>query len=915
MRRRFIGSWLEVCRGAGFLALLFLPCFNLHAQVSAFSGRTVALEGNRHPLARPELEIGRAEPDFAMQHIILVLRPGAERRAALEAFLDSQNDPASPNFHRWLTPEEFGAQFGVSDDELARVTGWLAGQGFQIDEVPAGGQSIVFSGTAAQVEKAFETSIRTYSVRGEIHHANAGDPRIPEELASIVAGTVSLHDFRKTPMHAGVKPLGEAMPDYTSGGAHYLGPADFATIYDVAPLYTSGVNGAGQSIAIAGRANIHVADVQTFRSMFGLAPNNPTVILTGSDPGILSTNEEAEAYLDVEWAGAVAPQAAIKFVVSASTGASDGVDLSAQYIVSKNVAPVVSVSFGACESQIGAAERAFYYNLWQQAAAQGITALVASGDSGAAGCDSPSSATAAGGQAVNGLCSSPYSVCVGGTEFAENGNYNLYWSSSNNASLGSALSYIPETAWNESGSNGGSGLWATGGGASAYYAKPSWQAGPGVPADAKRDVPDVALAAAGHDGYFVNILGGYYVVSGTSAASPSFAGIVALVNQKTGARQGNINATLYPLAALASSGGAPVFHTITGGNNSVPGLTGFTAGAHYNQATGLGSPDAFLLVNHWTDSSVPVTSAPSFAVSVAATATVPEGLHASVPVMVTVSGGFNSAVTLTVSGMPAGATASFSPATISAPGSSTLTITASGTTPLGSYPLTMTGASGSVKKTATLTVTITPAFAITASAPAVAITRGGSGSVTITTTVVGGFSSAMALSTSVLPSGVTAVFAPASIGAPGSGSSKLTFSVASSAAGGTYPILISAVAGTVKASTTVTLNISAPAAFTLTATPSSVVVARGGGNSTLIQLIPQSGFNGTATVTYSAMPSGITARWSNVAAGAVLSFQASGTAPLGTYVITITGTSVGLSPATVTVILSVTGPATGAHSR
>jgi pseudomonalisin len=400
-------------------ALFFSPLFLLAQTID--ESRIITLAGNRPPLARAEFDAGPVAPDYSLQHMILVLRPDPRRQAELASLLAAQQDPGSPQFHQWLTPSDFENQFGASREDVDRVTQWLASHGFSIDEIPAGRQSIIFSGTAAEVESAFHTSIRTYNVAGRIHHANSADPQIPEALASILAGAVSLHDFRRAPMHHGVT------PQFTSGSAHYLAPGDFATIYDVAPLYSSSITGAGQSIAIVGRVNIRVSDVQAFRTLFGLPSNNPTVIVNGSDPGIWSTDEEAEADLDVEWSGAVAPQATIKFVVSASTSMTDGVDLSAQYIVSNNVAPVLSASFGSCESAMGTAERAFYNNLWQQAAAQGITAMVSAGDSGAAGCDSPSASTAVYGLAVNGLCSTPYSVCVGGTEFNE-ASSNNYWS-------------------------------------------------------------------------------------------------------------------------------------------------------------------------------------------------------------------------------------------------------------------------------------------------------------------------------------------------------------------------------------------------------------------------------------------------------------------------------------------------------
>ncbi len=556
---------------------------------------------------------------------------------------------------------------------------------------------------------------------------------------------------------------------------------------------------------------------------------------------------------------------------------------------------------------MGSAERTFYSNLWQQAAAQGITAMISSGDSGAAGCDSPSETKATGGAAVNGLCSTPYSVCVGGTELTEAGNNNLYWSATNNASGGSALSYIPEVAWNESASNGGSDLWATGGGASAYYPKPAWQSGAGVPADGKRDVPDVALAAAGHDGYLVDILGSLYLVGGTSAASPTFAGLMALVNQKTGARQGNANTTLYALASLAASGGAQLFHGTTCGNNSVPGVGGFTAGSHYNQATGLGSADAFVLVNHWTDASAP--AGPAFMLTVAQPSIAEvQGGHGAATANVSVSGGFNAAVALSVSGMPSGVAASFAPATLAAPGSgaSVLTITAgTGVTP-GSYTLTIAATSGTQKKTAALTLTVTAALTLTESASSISIGRGAFGTITVASQIATGFSAAVALSATA-PTGITALFTPATIAAPGAGTSQLKLTVASNATAGTYIVTIKATSGQLIQTEALSLTITLPPGFTLAASPASMSVAPGGSASTLISLASVNGFSGTVSVSYGSLPPGVSARWSGASGGALLTFTAATTAAPGTYPVTITGTNPGVSPSpAVTVSLTIT---------
>jgi subtilase family serine protease len=558
--------------------------------------QTVTLEGNVHPLARAEFDQGVVNPNTRLERMMLLLKPSAAQQANLDALVEAQQNPGSPLYHQWLTPAEYGAQFGVSDPELALVTAWLTAQGFTVDEVPAGRQLVVFSGTAGQVFDAFRTEIHVYRVNGVAHLANTQDPQIPVALAGVVIGVVSLHDFRRTSEMKTRRAFG-AQPQYTAGGTHYLFPADFAAIYDLNPLYSAGTAGTGSAIAIVGRSNINLSDVAAFRSMAGLTANVPRVIVDGTNPGLVATDQD-ESTLDVEWSGAVAPGAAVNLVAAASTQTTDGVDLASQYIVNHATSPVVSVSYGSCEREMGVAELAFYNSLWEEAASQGMSVFVASGDAGAAGCEAGAD-TEGSRNAVNGMCSSPYATCVGGTEFNEGANAAQYWSTTNSAGYGSALGHIPEEVWNESALDGGTGLWASGGGASTVYAQPAWQAevNGASAANGMRAVPDVALSAADHDGYFMVENGSNWIVSGTSVAPPAFAGVMALVvDKQNGAKQGNANARLYALAAAA----ADPFHATPSGNNSVPGVVGFTAdGAEYNLATGLGSEDGAMLVNGW----------------------------------------------------------------------------------------------------------------------------------------------------------------------------------------------------------------------------------------------------------------------------------------------------------------------------
>jgi subtilase family serine protease len=423
-----------------------------------------------------------------------------------------------------------------------------------------------------------------YTARGVERIGNAADPVIPAEFAEQIAGIVGLDDLHSGPQHA--------VGAFTAGATHYLAPADVAVIYDIAPLYEQGTMGAGSAIAVLARSNLVQVDVADFRNAFGLGTNAPVVLVNGADPGLSNEADFQETELDVEWAGAMAPKATVDVVASASTATMDGILLSAEYAVDHDVASVIALSYAECESDLGQAGNAMLAQLWEQAAVEGMSVVVAAGDAGAAGCDDATELMATEGRAVNGMCSTPYSICVGGTEFAEAGG--AFWASDNNADGRSALAYIPETAWNESGASGSgaAGLWAGGGGVSAVYARPAWQTGV---AGTRRAVPDVSLSSAGHDPYLVWIDGAQTPDSGTSAAAQVFAGIAALLVEEKGERLGNLNAALYAIAAAHPS----AFHDVVTGNNSVPGVNGFAAGPRYDEATGLGSVDAALLAEDW----------------------------------------------------------------------------------------------------------------------------------------------------------------------------------------------------------------------------------------------------------------------------------------------------------------------------
>lgn len=570
---------------------------------SVASSKFVQLN-DRPAQLKTAVDLGRVAPTTPMNHMVLVLQNSSQQQQALATLMQQQQRAGSPMYHKWLTPQQFGQQFGVSQDDVNQVKSWLQSQGFQIDRVSNSRNWIVFSGNSSQVEQAFHTQIHHFNVAGVTHLANATATSIPQALAPVVRGVMSLNDFFSKPnIVFDKKP--HTMTDL-SDGTYALSPGDYATIYDINPVYKASINGAGQTIAIVGRSDVDPVDIQDFTALFGAPAINLNIINNGPDPGMVA-GDDLEQTLDVTWSGAVAPGATIDLVVSASTATTDGVLLSMAYIVDNDLSQIMSTSYSSCELFEGQAYASYIEVLQEQAAAEGISSFVSAGDSGGAGCDDPDTETAAElGFAVNGVASTPFNVAVGGTEFMDQANPSQYWGP-NGPNGASALSYIPEMVWNES--SPGTSIEAGGGGASIYYLKPYWQTGNGVPQDGARDIPDVSLTASLHDGYIICLrsLGGdcsqgyFFLVGGTSASSPSFAGIMALINQKTNTSWGNPNPNIYALAN--GSNYNTIFHDTTVGNNKVPAadgnMIGYNAGTGYDLATGWGSVDVNQLVNTW----------------------------------------------------------------------------------------------------------------------------------------------------------------------------------------------------------------------------------------------------------------------------------------------------------------------------
>ena len=599
---------------------------------------------------------GALPEDFPIQHATLVLARSPERQQAFEQLLRRQQEPGSADYHRWLTPVEVGERFGVSTNDIAAVTGWLASQGLQPESVSNSRVLITFSGSAAAVGEAFGARVHRYAVHGEQRIAIASEPSIPAALAPVVRAVSGLYTVKLNPMHRGGPASPRVLPGPSPAGdlacgangcSHYVFPSDFASIYNLTPVYSSGVNGAGQTIAIVGRSLVNNPDIESFQRLSGLPIRDPTVVVppNGGPPAPPQTvqgtysEDQLEATIDITRASGVAPGATILLVASGGSTSYNGIYLAAQYVVDTNPVParIMNMSFGMCENDAGDSGVVLWDTIFSQAAAEGISVFVCSGDSGAAGCDTyfatpPALQT----QSPNYICSSSYATCVGGTEFADAANPGQYWSASNGTYYESAFGYIPEGAWNEPlASNGSTQTSQSGGGVSEYIATPPWQAGI-APGYQGRYTPDISFTASCRDGYFAcfapfgsdcsgqgsNLSFAYFC--GTSAAAPDMAGIAALINQKEGSPQGNLNPALYRLAATAPQ----VFHDVTVSssgvancnvntpslcNNSVPspagltgGLAGFLVGPGYDEATGLGSINVANLFANWASVTTPL---------------------------------------------------------------------------------------------------------------------------------------------------------------------------------------------------------------------------------------------------------------------------------------------------------------------
>src|SRR5579871_140279 len=429
------------------IALLFGLAAALDAQQDRIAGavdrtRVITLKGNRHPGVGPQNDQGLVTPEFALSGMTLLFKQSPAQESALQQLIAEQQNPASVNYRRWLTPDQYADRFGVSHNDIAKVTAWLKSEGFTVGTVARGRNWIVFSGTARQVQQTFRTEIHRYLVGGELHYANAAEPSIPSVLGDVVSGIDGLDDFYLKPASVG-QPL---RPTFNSGsGAHFLAPDDLATIYDIAPLYSAGIDGTGQKVVVVGETALSdtaLMDVAAFRTRFNLPANVPNTVLDPDypDPGIVSGDVDTEAHLDLELIGSVARNATIIYVYSGS------VFHAIEYAIDHDLAPVISVSFIGCESE-SVHSLAFLQSVARQANSMGITWINGSGDAGPASCDRSGAPVAQDGLDVGLPQDIPEVTAVGGTKFDEADG--TFWGNSNSPNGSSAVSYIPERVWND----------------------------------------------------------------------------------------------------------------------------------------------------------------------------------------------------------------------------------------------------------------------------------------------------------------------------------------------------------------------------------------------------------------------------------------------------------------------------------
>jgi subtilase family serine protease len=825
--------------------------------------------------------------------IVLPLRD----RAGLQAFNREVNDPTSSTYHQFLTPQEFTARFGPSQEDWDKLVAFAKASGFEVVGGNRDGRDLWLSGTVATIEKAFHVNINNYQDPSDGRTFFAVD-REPTADISIPLWHISGldNDSKPHPLYVkksdyakahGIDPS-KVVPHATTGS----GPSASFLGSDMRAAYYGGtaLTGSGQNLALFEFAGTDLTDLSTYYKNAGQTePFTPTLISTGGygtscvDSGS-SACDDTEQTLDMTQLMGMAPGANMLYMyvcgdvlASGSGNISDTACISA--MVSTTDAPLskqISCSWGWTPADPSTLDPYF-----EQMSSQGQNFFAASGDDSA--WSSSNEAWPADDANI---------VSVGGTDLTT-------------SSAGGP--WKSETAWADSG----------GGVSPDDIAIPSWQtAVDGCSGCSKtlRNGPDVSGNA--------NFT--YYVCAdqttctaneygGTSFATPMWAGYLALANQQAasnGDAIGYINPNIYPAAEGSSS--STYFHDITSGSCGK-----YSAATGFDLCTGWGSPNTTGLITLLSGSS---SSSPSFTLSASpSSVTVTQGGTGSSTITVTPAGGFSGSVTLTASGLPSGVTAAFG--TNPATSTSTLTLTASSTATTGTATVTITGTSGSLTATTTVSLTVnsaaSPNFSVSASPASVTVTQGSSGTSTITVTSTGGFNSATTLSASGLPSGVTATFStnPVTPAANGTATSTLTLTASASATVGAATVTITGTSGSTTHSTTVALTVNASSGtknFTLSLSPSSFTIDDNGSISTTLTISSVNSFSGSVDLSVNEFPTDVSATASanpvRVSAGGTatvtITWSASRRAPTGTTTIELIGTSGSLEneiPVTITV--------------
>lgn len=661
-----------------FLVLSFLNATSLAQRPASritteiVDSERAIIPGTHPPMASQGNDTGQVPAGTKLGGISIVFSRTASQEAELQALLSEQQNSSSPLYHKWLTPEEFANRFGVAESDITKVESWLEQEGFAIDGVSRSKNRVTFSGTAGQVAAAFDTELHYYVANGQVHYAPSKDVSVPAALSSVVLSVSNLSSFRP-------RPQVRFRSNFTSSqsGDHFLTPKDVDTIYDINKAYNDGYTGTGQSIAVVGQSEVYLSDVENFQNAAGLSVKDPTLVLVpNSGSPAVSSGDEAESDIDMEYSGGIGTGATI-YLVYVGDNSNYSVWDSINYAVDTLIAPIISISYGDCETDLGSSDYATLNSVLEQAATQGQGVIAAAGDEGSTACYGDTDLTTSQQEAlaVNFPASSQYVTGMGGTEFPAAdvaASNTTYWAPANGSDvISSALSYIPEQVWNDDSSSDG--LSSGGGGVSTLTSRPSWQTGvPGIPSGSYRLVPDISLDASpnnagylfcssdtGATGITGSCSNGFRdsndeyltVAGGASFDAPIFAGMLAIVNQKLNSTgQGVVNSTLYTLAADANTY-ASAFHDITSGGNqcnagssycSSAGESEYPATTGYDEASGLGSLDFANLLAAWP--TIPDSSLqPSITTLSAATSTPASG--AADTITITVASGSTSSTT------------------------------------------------------------------------------------------------------------------------------------------------------------------------------------------------------------------------------------------------------------------------------